>query len=215
MTISTQERDLINLFRSVRLDGINFAIGGLAINNECFRRVARAIEQERIVVVRGRNDDIGVYDSSRDTLIFPRGRISTDTVLSANAIHEGVHAYCDLSRAVETNPVTEEVAGYLAQSIYLAIRGAAGRLSSPNPLTQAIFTTVDQLARTKGLYRARSTVHLTRADIEPARRAVLAHPLYSGRAGQTRSTHHDGLRSARRCDSLFGVSWTHPNALTV
>ena len=161
---------------------LDFWLGGLHINFAALQQVRGAIEAGRIRVAVDANPDHAEYDKHANRILLPSADF-TNPLVKGITVHEAVHAYCDLARAVATSPLSEEVAAYLAQTIYLRnVIGAT--IAGARPADTPIFDAATGLCYSCRLF-SQPGARLRRADYESLRTVISHHPLYASYASRS------------------------------
>ena len=211
------EDQLCQMYRSSHTEYIDYWVGGLHITSTAFREVADAIEHHLITVTTSREAGLAVYNSRTDNLAvqnFSGNLASPNNVsVAALALHEAVHVWCDMHAARSVDPISEEVAAYIAQAVYThRVTGSTNvRTVGRGEGEARIFDAVFQVCLDHSLlgHHSGTIAHLSRADIREARQAVQDSHLYRHLEGLSRSEHHDGLARSRSC-GVFGMSRCEP-----
>lgn len=107
------------------LSRMNFAVGDVKINVRQYKNVADYIADGDIGVISG-TGALAFYDGNRNEIETQAGNPPLGLADRAQILHECTHALADID-GVDVLRLTDEVAAYLAQLIYMHI-------SNPGPL---------------------------------------------------------------------------------
>lgn len=179
---SSLPEKVASVFSNFLVDGISFDLHpeGLLVNPIRLREVGKAIAAGRIKVVVASTGGIlsAAYSPHSNTMTITSEKVLEAGTGRSGVLHEGVHALVDLYKCTSTTSLTDEAAAYLAETIYLR----AGKIRfDADAAALKIYDAADELAKARGLYKKkRKPVRLARADYEPLREAIRAHPAYSG-----------------------------------
>ena len=191
------------------LDYIDFYLEALHINGRDFRQVGSAVRAGRIITIMDPSlDGYCLYAKDTDAICVPRdfgigpaAKESLKLIFQASVVHESVHAACDMNRCVGTSPLSEEVAGYLAQQMYvgLADHWRNTFINSTDAAERAIFDAARRLivhfmrdsAAPHGIRRG---VRLHANHYGELRQAVSSDPLYFKFVGARLAPSNNGIR---------------------
>jgi hypothetical protein len=158
------------LFKTHPMTLIDFAVDDLKVNPTTMKKLAASIKDGTIgIEIKDTGSKLSAAYSRKRIILrkeseadYPEGR--------AAFVHEGVHAWADLSRF--TSGVLDECAGYLTEVVYLM---HLKRKISGHP----IYDAANALAASKKLGSKRGQ-KLTRADCQPLSDAIKADSAYQG-----------------------------------
>jgi hypothetical protein len=128
------------------------------------------------------------YSPHSNTMTLAGENVLESGIGRSGILHEGVHAIVDLYRCTSTTALTDEVAAYLAERIYLY----AGHIRfGGDAAAMKIYDAADKIAKARGLYTSKGkSVALALTDYEPLRHAIRANPAYSGIGADEMTTGH-------------------------
>jgi hypothetical protein len=146
---------MLGILRDSQTQRIHFSFNGtsggrITVDQSSFRRVADAIEQDKIAIVENRFDrDIAMYsafassDSAANTFYLGRNPRWSRT-FNALIVHESVHASFDLTKT--TIPwIDNEAAAYMAQAYYLRNSGYTRNRLEPGSETDISYLLVEDV----------------------------------------------------------------------
>jgi hypothetical protein len=138
--MSLESRWVREVLEKSEIHNISFRLGGLYISPEGLQRVKNAIADGRIDVVlnnslprreRLQNNEKALYDPTANRIVLLDLAQTADAYGQSFIVHEAVHALVDMSHAGSTTVLTDEVAGFLAQLIFLeAVHYSRSQLTS-------------------------------------------------------------------------------------
>ena len=175
------------IFTGPEVAKIHFRLGRLEVSPQRLRGVGEAIKKGAIEVVVATSGGMlsAAYSPHPDRMTIPDDKLTSNTSRSG-ILHEGVHALVDIYNCKEVLVLDDEVAAYIAETIYLKALGAK---ISGDAAAMKIYKAADAVAQAHGLYKKRG-VRLKLSDVDELRKAIHAHPAYSGiKAGAKTSGH--------------------------
>lgn len=175
------------VFFGPRIDRIDFKLGPLEVSPKRLQGVGRAIRRGAIAVEVESTGRLlsAAYSPHRDRMTLRSDRIG-GVVMQASILHEGVHALVDLYRCTQLTVLDDEAAAYLAEAVYL--KAAHTWVRGPDASAD-IYLAADAIAKEHGLY-VRRGARLSTKDVASLRRAIHAHPAYSGIDRHDRTSGH-------------------------
>jgi len=179
------EREVVQLLRnSHALRHASFRVGTAWMTPRRLQRVADAIDQDQIQVVKGEptNGGEAMYDYTQDCIVTSSQNMSAPGIRGL-MIHDCVHAANDME-AYTMSRLDDESCAFLTQVVYLRDNSATHRQM---PYTQnRLFGALARAADTLRLCSPLSAEQITMV-----RRAILETPLYSDIQG--RRIRYNGL----------------------
>ncbi len=173
------QRKVADVLRLPPIDKINFVLADdlIEITPRRLRQVADAIEKGRIsVVVADTGSLVGAAYSPHSNKMTLRSMQMPDSGSGrTDIVHEGVHALVDLSRFTKATELSDEVAAYLAETLFMRSIGISVRGGAAKPIYDAAVQVIDAHRLGKG-----RQVRLKWTDYLPLREAIHANPAYSG-----------------------------------
>lgn len=136
------------IFRDPLNSNIKFHILSASIKPSDFTELASAIWDDRMFVEQDSKAKLDAeYHYGPNKLVVKNANI-TDVLSEALIIHEGVHAINDMKKRGALPAVDDEVAGYVAQALYVRGHGAKKGQYITHPVTtkQDIFIAAFALA---------------------------------------------------------------------
>jgi hypothetical protein len=182
------QRKVANILRLPMIDKIDFFLTEefIDVSPRRLREVADAVEQSLInvkVADTGSKVD-AAYSPHTDTMTLRSYRVP-DTMLGRAAIvHEGTHALVDLFRYTKATELTDEVAAYLSETLFLRAIGLTVKGGGAS-IYAAAFQIIDAHNLGKG-----KKVTLKWADYLPLREAIHADTAYNGIADRQLTSGH-------------------------
>ena len=182
------EQRVAAVLRGRHVGGIDFHLGGFHVSASRLDCVAKAIEERRITIrIANTGNLLSAGYSPHSNHITLGSENAPDNVMGqASIVHECVHAMSDLYMCTQLTELSDEAAAYLTEVVFLR---TVGHWVSGGAPAMAIYNAADTLAKARGLRTTRG-VKLTWADYEPLRRAIHAHPAYSGLSWMQRTSGH-------------------------
>lgn len=186
--------DVLAVLNDPILGKINFSVGTLRVNAAAFRIVARYIEAGDIEVVPGTSATVAVYDRRLNHIETPARNPPLDFTDSAQLLHECVHAISDINGGGSV--LEDEVAGYLAQTIFAQIShptppilASAAQVKAASPKGRMVLA-MQETMRTYNLDNARGIgAKIGAIDIHRLSEAIRAMPDYAGLTETTRTAY--------------------------
>ena len=173
------QRKVADILRLPMIDKIDFVLADdyLEVSPRRLRQVADAIEKGRIdVVVADTGSLLGAaYSPHSDRMTLRSAQVPDSGLGRSDIVHESVHALVDLFRYTKATELSDEVAAYLAQALFMRSIGLKVTGGEAKAIFDAAIAIIDGHKLGKG-----KQVRLRGSDYLPLRRVVHAHPAYSG-----------------------------------
>jgi hypothetical protein len=175
------------IFTGPEIAKIHFTLGRLEVSPQRLRGVGAAIKKGDISVVVATTGGLlsAAYSPHPNRMTIPDDKLASRTSRSG-ILHEGVHALVDLYNCKEVLVLDDEVAAYLAETIYLKSLGGG---ISGGGAAMKIYNAADHVANAHGLYTKRG-VKLKLSDVDDLRKAIHAHPAYSSIGAKAKTSGH-------------------------
>lgn len=183
--------DVLAVLNDPILNQINFSVGALQVNAAAFGIVARYVEAGDIEVIPGKSARFAVYDRRLNHIETPARNPPLDFTDRAQLLHECVHAISDITGG--GSALEDEVAGYLAQTVFAqishptaAILASNAQIKAASPLGRMVLA-MQETMRTYNLDNPRGFgAKIGAIDIYHLGEAVRAMPDYAGLTETTR-----------------------------
>jgi hypothetical protein len=172
-------RKVADILRLPLIDKISFVLAddAIEVSPRKLRQVADAIEKGRIdVVVADTGPQLAAaYSPHSNKMTLRNAQVPDSGLGRSDIVHESVHALVDMFRYTQATALSDEVAAYLAQAIFMRSIGLRVTGGEAKPIFDAALAIIDahQLGKV-------SQVRLRWADYLQLREAVHANPAYSG-----------------------------------
>ncbi|HLK69806.1 MAG TPA: hypothetical protein VKU19_40530 [Bryobacteraceae bacterium] len=145
--MSSAKDRVLRILKESGVAKINFSLGCLHIDSAAYDKVAQAIESGKITVMRGHDRTWATYFPEAGSIKGPHGKsepVAAHTLVTQNTdafdvndrsliVHECTHAFLDITRPPTVTQLSNELAGYFAQVLYLM---ASGKEPSDRDLSQ-------------------------------------------------------------------------------
>lgn len=180
------------IFRDPLNSNIKFHILSASIKPSDFTDLATAIWDDRMSVEQDSKALLDAeYRFGPNKLVVKNANI-TDFLSEALIIHEGVHAINDMKKRGSLPAVDDEVAGYVAQALYVRGHGKAKKgeyithpVTTKQDIFKAAFALAERILEKKSYWQ----------QIITLREAIYADPDYAANLKQKRT--FDGLGPAK------------------
>lgn len=166
------------VFSDRQVRAIDFTLEKLIVNPQRLHSVGQAIKQKRIAVeLKSTGDKLGAaYSPHPNRMTLGSGDLLKSPMGRAGVLHEGVHALVDLYEVQSLTVLEDEVAAYLAETIYL--RAWGHRVRTDHAETKAIYDAAWGLVDARSMH-AKKGVRLTAQDCRDLITAIHGHAGYA------------------------------------
>jgi hypothetical protein len=176
---------IVDILREPAVGKIDFHLQTVQVNGSGLRDIARIIQKGDIqIYLYGGLSSEAKYFPKRDALAVKS--MSNELAFKGLIVHEAVHALLDLKKASRMTVLSNEVAAYIAQVLYLLYSGEEDFSTSPR-VFQETLKLVQQYNLTKG------NVWLRWTHYQHLRTVVQQDPLYR-KVSDSKLMPADGIR---------------------